>query len=205
MKAENDRLAPTQSESDVPTKDVLKTPTFYLMFVIFAISTASGLMTIAHAAKIAQVQAGWEGGFLLVIVLNLFNMLGRFLGGSMSDKLGRVNTLQLTFAIQAVNMVLFGFYNSVPLIVLGILIQGFNYGTIFATMPSLTADKYGLKNFGSNYGTLFLAWGVGGIIGPMTAAAVFDSSGAYNTAYLIACALSLTSFALAFVLRMKKK
>ena len=193
------------TDHDITTKDMLKTRNFYLLFIIFAISSASGLMIIGHAAKIAQVQIGWEGGFLLVIVLNFFNMLGRFLGGSISDKIGRTNTLKLTFVIQAANMVLFGLYDSVPLIVLGILVQGFNYGTIFAVLPSLTTDLYGYKYFGSNYGTMFLAWGVAGIIGPMTAARVFDSTGAYHTAYLIACGLSLVSLVLVFLLRKPKK
>jgi len=193
------------SENDVSTKDMLKTRNFYLIFATFAISSASGLMIIAHAAIIAEVQVGWQGGFLLVIVLNVFNALGRFLGGSISDRLGRVNTLKLVLAIQAVNMFLFGFYDSVPTIAVGILIQGFCYGTIFASMPTLTSDLYGLKSFGSNYGTVFLAWGIGGIIGPMTAARVFDTTGAYNTAYLIACALSACALILVFLIRVKKR
>ena len=198
-------------EQDFTTKEMMKTRNFYLMFVIFAISTASGLMTIAHAAKIAQVQVGWEGGFLLVIVLNLFNTMGRFGGGAVSDKIGRTSTLKITFAIQAVNMFLFSNYTSVPLIVIGILIQGVCYGTIFACMPALCTDLYGYKNFGPNYGTLFLAWGIGGIIGPMTAASVYDAaslslsaagmSDAYHNAYLIACVLSVISFALVFAIK----
>ena len=209
------KVAATPLDKDFTTKEMLKTRNFYLMFIIFAISTASGLMIIAHAAKIAQVQVGWEGGFLLVIVLNLFNTMGRFLGGSISDKIGRVNTLRLTFAIQAVNMFLFSHYTNVPLIVVGILVQGFCYGTIFANMPALNTDMYGYKNFGHNYGTLFLAWGIGGIIGPMTAARVFDASsislsaaemsGAYNDAYIIACALSVISFALMFAIKRRAK
>jgi Nitrate/nitrite transporter len=217
--ASSEKVAEKESapllDRDFTTIEMLKTRNFYLMFIIFAISTASGLMIIAHAAKIAQVQVGWEGGFLLVIVLNLFNTMGRFLGGSISDKIGRVNTLRLTFAIQAINMFLFSNYTNVPLIVVGILIQGFCYGTIFANMPALNTDMYGYKNFGHNYGTLFLAWGIGGIIGPMTAAHVFDTaslsmaatemSGAYHDAYLIACVLSVISFALMFAIKRRPK
>jgi MFS family permease len=84
------------------------------------------------------------------------------------------------------------------------MIQGFCYGTIFSVMPSLTADLYGLKNFGANYGTIFLAWGVGGIIGPMAAARVFDATGAYSIAYIIACTLTIISLAVAFTIKIKK-
>jgi len=198
-------LPAARAENDVATKDMLKTRNFYLIFSIFAISSASGLMIIAHAAKIAQVQVGWEGGFLLVIVLNLFNTFGRFLGGSISDKIGRANTFKTILIVQALNMFMFGFYVSIPQIALGILIQGLSYGSIFAVMPALTSDLYGLKNFGANYGTIFLAWGIGGIIGPMTGARVYDTTGAYNAAYLIACALSIIALVLVFLLRKPKK
>ena len=194
-----------QSDNDMATRDMFRTGSFYLLFAIFAISSASGLMIIGHAAKIAQVQGGWEGGFILVIALNLFNTGGRFLGGSISDRFGRENTLKLVLVIQALNMFLFGFYANVPTIALGIVVQGFCYGTIFAVMPALTSDLYGLKSFGANYGTVFLAWGIGGIIGPMTAARVYDTIGTYKSAYLIACALSIVSLILISILHWRRK
>jgi MFS family permease len=196
---------PVASAVDLSTKEMMKTANFYKQFVILALSSASGLMIIGHAAKIAQTQIGWEGGFLLVIVLNLLNTAGRFLGGSISDKIGRKNTLKLALIVQAVNMLLFGFYASIPILLVGMIIQGFCYGTIFSVMPSLTSDLYGLKNFGANYGTIFLAWGIGGIIGPMTAARVLDTTGAYNAAYIIACVLSVISLIIVFTLKIKKK
>jgi len=193
------------SDHDMPTRDMFKTRNFYLLFITFAISSASGLMIISQAAKITQVQVGWEGGFLLVIVMSLFNTLGRFLGGTISDKLGRTNTLKIVLVIQAINMFMFGHYASVPMIALGILVQGFCYGSIFSVMPALTSDLYGLKNFGANYGTVFLAWGVGGIIGPMTAARAFDTTGDFYTSYLIACALSIVALVLVFLMRNVKR
>jgi len=196
-----DKPTKTVSGKDVPPGDMLKTPSFYLMFFLFAISSASGLMIIGHAAKIVQIQASWEGGFLLVIVLSIFNTLGRFLGGSISDKIGRTMTLIVILAIQAVNMLLFGVYSSIPTVAIGILAAGFCYGSIFSVMPALTSDLYGLKNFGANYGTVFLAWGIGGIIGPMTAASIFDKTGAYDTSFLIACALSVAALIIVFGIR----
>jgi MFS family permease len=193
------------SDTDLTTGEMLRLPNFYKQAVIFAFSSASGLMIIAHAAKIAQVQIDWEGGFLLVIVLNMLNTSGRFLGGWMSDKLGRLNTLKLVLFIQIINMLLFRFYGSIPIIVMGIMLQGFCYGTIFAVMPSLAADLYGMKNFGANYGCVFFSWGIGGgILGPMTAAKVFDTTGTYNLAYIIACGLTVVSLIIAFTMNVKR-
>jgi len=201
---EAEQPAKRADENGLSTREMVKRREFYLLFATFAISAASGLMIIAHAAKITQVQGGWEGGFLLVIILNFFNTAGRFLGGSLSDRIGCRNTLKLVLIIQAMNMVLFRFYTAIPPIALGIMVQGFCYGTIFAVMPSFTTDLFGFRNFGSNYGTVVLAWGVGGVIGPMTAARVFDVSGDYGAAYYIACVLSLASLALVFALRKRK-
>ena len=84
---------------------------------------------------------------------------------------------------------------------MGILVQGFCYGSIFAVLPALASDLYGLKYFGANYGTIILAWGIGGIIGPMTAASIFDRTGAYTTSFLIACVLSVIALILVFAIR----
>jgi len=203
-KKEEEAEAVPVSDNDLTTREMLKTGNFYKQFLIFALSSASGLMIIGHAAKIAQAQIGWEGGFLLVIVLNLFNTAGRFLGGSISDKIGRLNTLKLTLIVQAINMLLFTVYGSIPTLAIGILITGFCYGTIFSVMPSLTADLYGLKHFGANYGSIFLAWGIGGIIGPMSAARVFDATGAYYFAYIIACGLTILALLILFTFKGKK-
>ncbi|MCL1829244.1 MAG: OFA family MFS transporter [Oscillospiraceae bacterium] len=204
-RAEKAETPARQTEGrDISSKEMLKTSGFWLMFAIFAFSSSSGLMIIAHAAKIAQVQAGWEGGFLLVIVLNLFNMAGRFLGGAISDKIGRLPTLRIILAVQALNMALFGSYSAVFGMAAGIAAVGFCYGTVFAVMPTLTADLFGLLNFGSNYGTLYLAWGIGGIIGPMAGAVIYDATFAYSAAYIIAGALSAVSLVLAFALRKAK-
>jgi sugar phosphate permease len=192
-------------ETEITTKDMLKTPKFYLMFFTFALSTASGLMVIANAAGIAKEQANWENGFWLAIILNIFNAAGRFLGGSISDKLGRTTTLKMALILQGANLLLFRYYTSIPLLILGIVLQGFCYGTIFSVMPTLTSDMFGLKNFGANYGTLFLAWGISGIIGPMPAAWIFDKAGEYGAAYIIACVLTAVSLALTFAIRKTKK
>lgn len=74
---------------------------------------------IVHAAIIARTQIHWEGGFLLVVLLALLNTLGRILGGAVSDKIGRINTLRIIFAMQAINMLLFNFDDSIALLALG--------------------------------------------------------------------------------------
>lgn len=173
---------------------MLKSANFYKLWVMFVFSASAGLMIIGHAATIAKIQVNWEGGYILVILLAIFNTLGRLLGGSISDYIGRINLMRIIFAAQAVNMLLFMTYKSLPLLAIGVAVAGMCYGAGFSVFPATTLDYYGNKNFGANYGLMFTAWGVGGVIGPMMAAAIVDATKTYNTAYFVACALMFVSF-----------
>ncbi|MBP1626413.1 MAG: major facilitator family transporter [Holophagaceae bacterium] len=189
---------------DTDWKGMLKSFDFYKLWFMFAFSSSAGLMVIGHAAKIAKIQVQWEKGFLLLIFLAIFNAGGRFLGGSLSDKIGRVNLMRIIFVVQALNMLFFKNFLSIPLLALGVALAGLCYGASFSVFPAATADKYGMKNFGANYGVIFTAWGLGGIIGPMTAAAIVDSTKSYNMAYLVSCALLVVALLISFTLKTAK-
>ena len=189
---------------DADWRGMLKSFYFYKLWFMFAFSSSAGLMIIGHAAKIAKIQVHWEKGFLLLIFLAVFNAGGRFLGGSLSDKIGRINLMRIIFVVQALNMVFFKTFLSIPLLALGVALAGLCYGASFSVFPAATADKYGMKNFGSNYGVIFTAWGLGGIIGPMTAAAIVDSTKSYNMAYLVSCALLVVALLISFTLKAGK-
>ena len=167
---------------DYSLKEMLRTLNFYKLWIMLAFSSAAGLMVMGHLSTIAKVQIGWEAGFVLVILIAIFNAIGRVLGGIISDKIGRINLMKIIFILQALNMFLFSYYLNVGFLTIGVMIAGFTYGACCSVFPAITTDIYGVKNFGTNYGVVFTAWGVGGIIGPMTAAAIFDASGNYNAA-----------------------
>jgi OFA family oxalate/formate antiporter-like MFS transporter len=96
--------------------------------------------------------------------------------GTVSDTLGRKASLTLMLGIQGVIMLLF-FYmgGSVALLYLGAALIGFNFGGNFALFPAATADYFGNKNVGRNYGWMFTAYGVGGIVGPIMAGRFRDT------------------------------
>lgn len=192
-----------KKSNDFTWKEMMKTATFYKLWFMLAFSSSAGLMIIGHVSNIAKTQVNWQGGFILVILLSIFNTLGRILGGTLSDKIGRVNLLKLVFIIQGINMFLFIYYSSVGLLSIGVAIAGLCYGAGFSVFPAAVTDLYGIKNFGINYGIVYTGWGVGGIIGPMTAAAIFDSTNNYNTAYIVAGILLVISTIIAFTFRYK--
>jgi len=186
---------------DTDWSGMLKSDDFYKLWIMFAFSSTTGLMIIGHAANIAKIQVGWEKGFLLLIFLAVFNASGRLLGGTVSDKIGRINLMRIIFIVQAINMLLFRTLLTIPLLALGVALAGLCYGASFSVFPAATADRYGMKSFGANYGVIFTAWGLGGIIGPMTAAMILDSTRSYNLAYLVAFSLLMVALLISFTFK----
>jgi MFS family permease len=201
------KAGPSAVSTPVPDKglrDVFKSSSFYRLWIMFMFSSSAGLMIIAHAANIAKFQISWEGGFYMVILLAVFNAAGRILGGLVSDKIGRINLMRIIFGLQAVNMLVFSFYSSIALLAVGIAVAGLCYGAGFSVFPASVMDLFGMKNFGVNYGLIMTGWGLGGVIGPMTAAAVFDANKNYGMAYIIAGILLVVTFFITFTFRQKK-
>jgi len=92
----------------------------------------------------------------------------------------------IAFGLQAVNMFVFALFNSIPLLIAGTAIAGLAYGSIFSLFPAITADFFGIKNLGVNYGIIFTGWGVAGVIGPIIGGRVADMTGTYNGSYIVA-------------------
>jgi len=181
--------AQSTASVDFTWQEMFKTKCFRLLFVMYLLSSSVGLMIIGNIAKIAQTQIGIANTAFIVSFLAITNTSGRILGGYMSDKIGRINALFIVFALQALNMVCFVFYQSLGALIFGVILVGFNYGTLLSVFPSLTADLYGLKNFGSNYGMIFLAWGLAGVIAPMIADVIYYITGNFNIAYIISAVM----------------
>ena len=176
----------THHTSDFRWQDMIKTRPFILLWITYLMSATAGLMLIGHIASIALVQANWHAGFILVVVLAIFNATGRVSGGFLSDKVGRTNAMLIAFSLQAVNMFVFAMFNSIPLLIMGTAVAGLAYGAIFSLFPAITADFFGIKNLGVNYGIIFTGWGVAGVIGPIIGGRVADLTGAYNGSYIVA-------------------
>lgn len=196
------KAAPARREID--WAEMISTPQFWMLWVILALTASAGLMIIAHLATIAKLQAKTEWGYIAVVTLALFNTSGRLVGGFFSDKIGRSRTMILFFVLQAINMFLFKNYNTPSLLLFGAAFTGVCYGTIFPLFPATTADFYGMKNLGVNYGFVFTAFGVAGALGPIMAGKIVDATKSYNNAYLVCAVLLIVGAALAVFLRAPK-
>lgn len=180
---------------------VLRTSQFYRLWLMFILAASAGLMIIAHVAIIAKEQAHWEWGFVPVVLLAIFNSCGRVLSGIVSDRIGRTQTMMLAFLLQACNMFAFSHYTSSALLVFGSAFTGLCYGGIFTLMPAATADFYGVKNLGVNYGFLFTGFGVAGVFGPLVGGKIRDLTGSYATSYTISALMLVAGTVLAYTTR----
>jgi MFS family permease len=195
MKQANTGISPAASSAsaDFTWKEMLGTNRFRMMFLMFVLASSVASMSTGNMTKIAETQANISDAAILAIIVSflaLTNTLGRVLGGQMSDKIGRINALFVVFVLQMLNMAAFAFYQNLPSLFLGIILVGFCFGTLVSVIPALCADQYGLKNFGLNYGILFLSWGLAGVIAPIIANIFFDATGSFNIAYII-CAVMM--------------
>jgi MFS family permease len=182
-------------------QQMLKTWPFYVIWVMFVLSSSAGVMMIGHLASIATKQAGIVNSAYIVSLLAISNASGRVGGGILSDTIGRRNTLMVVFTTQAINMLCFAAYTTMPLIFLGTVVAGFSYGSLMSVYPSITSDNWGMKSYGANYGVLYTAWGVSGVVGPLIAGWAVDKTGTYAMAYTISAALLGVALVLGAILK----
>ncbi len=186
---------------DFTPTEVLQTPQFYMVIIAFMLATAAGLMIIPYA-KVLGLSGGLstEVATYGVMVIAMFNSFGRLFWGSVSDKLGRKNTL-LILTLMATASILFVSAAQSYLILVLIGIVAFSYGGFLGTFPALTADFWGIKNMGTNYGMILLGFGIGAVASPFIAGYVKDLTHGFYWAFIIASAASFAGFLLILFLK----
>ncbi|HUV35396.1 MAG TPA: OFA family MFS transporter [Patescibacteria group bacterium] len=207
---------------DLTSGEMLRTPQYYMLWVMFIGSALAGLMVIycirlfgidalqssgiAGDYKVAGVMAGTAMAWYAIL-----NGLGRIFWGTVSDKIGRKLALILMCAFQGVIMLLFfKMGQSFAGLVIGACIIGFNFGGNFALFPAATADFFGNKNVGTNYGWVFSAYGVAGIAGPQVAGYFKDAAkggdvGAWWMPFVIAACSCFVAAVIGLMLRPTRK
>jgi OFA family oxalate/formate antiporter-like MFS transporter len=173
--------------------EMLRTRTFYFMWMGYALGCAAGLMVISQLipfAKSVGIAAGALSTMTLVVGA-LGNASGRILSGWLSDRLGRINVLRVMVAISMVAMpALYAAKSNVGLLYAAVFIVYWCYGTQLSVNGVAAAEFWGTKNAGINYGILFTAWGVAGIIGPRIGGVLYDRFHNYQGAFLVAALLA---------------
>ena len=203
-------LPPRKAPRDYTPTEILKTPTFYLLWLLFFIGSGAGLMVIGSVAGMAKKSLG-EMAFLAVAIMAVGNAGGRIVAGLLSDRIGRARTLFVMLACQALMMFaaipIVGSKTTSPVVlVLLATFIGFNYGTNLSLFPSFAKDLWGLKNFGTNYGVLFSAWGVGGfVMGRVSEMLQARSAGSFDSCFIAAGLCLILAAALALKIKTREQ
>jgi len=181
--------------------DMIKTSQFWILWLMYAFGSATGLMLIGIAKPLGTMALG-EAAFWVVVMLSIGNASGRVLAGYVSDKIGRQWTMFGAYVLQACMVLSLVFVqNNAAVLLLILTIAGANYGANLAIFPSVTKDYFGLKEFGLNYGVMFTAWGAGGLVLPRINGMIIDATGAPKITFVIAGVLMIIAALLTFVSR----
>ncbi len=145
------------------SSEMLKTPQYYMITITFMLACMAGLMMIGLASQIAVAKGiAAEVAAVGVMIISIANSLGRLFWGWLSDKTGRKNTIFALLVITAVLILVVNFVSGYWIFVL-IGAIGFAYGGYLGTFPAITADYFGTKNIGMNYGVVLLGFGAGAV------------------------------------------
>ena len=194
--------AGSPTKLDWTPNEIIGNGQFYVLWLIYLFGAGAGLMIIGQAVPIGLEVAKLERGVAAAGLgtMALLNGLGRLVHGSISDKIGRKNTVILCFAEYLVAfLLLLPNADTFTKWLVGICIVGFSYGGYLAVMPSITADYFGTKSLGANYGYLFTAWGVAGVCGPFMIDAIKTSTGAFTNAMYYISAACVAGIVLVFI------
>ena len=194
--------APSEAVARTP-REMLRTPQFYLLWLMLFLNVTAGILVIGNAVPIMQeltsaapaMVAATYGG------VALFNALGRFFWGAVSDRIGCGRAFGLIFGIQVLVFGTLGGFHSLVAVAAAYAIVLLCFGGGFGTMPSFIAQYFGARHMGANYGAILTAWGAAGIVGPLFAAHVKDATGSYGGALLPVACMLLAAVLLPVVIR----
>lgn len=192
--------------------ETIKKPQFWMLWGMFILTAAAGLFTIGNYKVFGQqpdnlTTLADKDGFLTLMgsIAALFNGLGRVAWGYLADKIGYKKTMYAMFGTQAILMILLPFVGgSAALFFIVVNLIYFCFGGNFSLYPTATADTFGVKNLGPNYGIVFTAYGIAGVSGALLATALRANIG-FLGVFIIMGVFSMGAIALAYFLKPPKR
>lgn len=171
--------------------EMLRKPIFWLLFIMMTMMSTSGLMVISQMGAFAKDFGVHEATVFGLAALPLALTIDRFANGLtrpffgwVSDRIGRENTMFIAFGMEGIAMTVWLLTTHNP--VLFVLLSGvvfFGWGEIFSLFPSILTDTFGTRHATTNYGFLYMAQGVGSVLGGPLAALLHDASGSWTPVF----------------------
>ncbi len=181
--------SPEYTGYEFPFKAMLQTPQFWMMWTQFILILCGGFSIIVHLRPLAlELGLSPAAATSLVAIISLSNLSGRFFLSPLSDAIGRLKSFTLVGVLMASATAaapLAAILNIPGLLYFSAIVGGVAFGGYLGLSPAFTADSWGMKNVGVNYGAMLSAWGIASFIGPYFTGLIRDSVGSYNPAYFI--------------------
>ncbi|MBN1197218.1 MAG: OFA family MFS transporter [Candidatus Aminicenantes bacterium] len=188
-------------EREFTSRNMLRTPQYYMILLTFVFGAGAGLMSIGlmklfpmvalTARGMDSASASAIAGTAMAVFFSLANGLGRIVWGAICEKLGVRISIAAMMAAQGIMVLVFPLMaGTKTLLYVGAAMIGFNFGGNFALFPMITAETFGTRSVGQNYGWVFLAYGIGGIAGPIMGGKLGDLDN-FPLAFTICGALCL--------------
>jgi len=186
---------PTRVANSAETSpaDMLRTPVFWLLFVMMTMMSTGGLMVISQFAAFSRafgvadvVVLGFAALPLALTVDRITNGLTRPFFGWVSDRIGRENTMGIAFLLEAAAIFALLYFRDDALVF--VIMSGvvfFGWGEIFSLFPSTLTDTFGTRNATTNYGFLYMAQGVGSVLGGPVAALIYAAAGSWLPVFAV--------------------
>lgn len=194
--------APQETEAfiagskDYTIIEAMKTPQFYILVIWMLFGAASGLMVISVAANIGMTLVGLSlaAAGNAVVTISLFNAAGRLFWGGISDKFGRIPSVMMIFILLALAMTFMGIIPMTYItFLLATCVVGFCFGGTAALFPTITAEWFGTKNVGNNYGAIFLFYGIAALFAPRLSIAL-----GFENAFLVGAIIAAIAVVICF-------
>jgi OFA family oxalate/formate antiporter-like MFS transporter len=184
--------------------EALRTPQWYMLTAILALNVTCGIAFISQAADAAEEVAGVSAvtAASMVGILGLFNGGGRVFWAWLSDHIGRMRAFLGMLGLQAICFFILPHAAAFALFAILAALVYLAYGGGFGTMPATAADYFGTPNAGAIYGAMIVAWSIGGVVGPLLLAALYESSGSYTLAFTVIAIIAVVSLVLPLITKM---
>jgi MFS transporter, OFA family, oxalate/formate antiporter len=186
------------------TGEMLRTPQFYTMYVMFVLMSTGGLLVTAQAGPIARTWGYTAGALALAASLSpLANGASRIFWGWASDKIGRETAMVTAFVLQAVCLLLVLGLGQISggWFAFALVLVYFTWGEIYSLFPATSADYFGTRHATSNYAVLYTAKGVASIIGGWFGALLYEQFGTWSVGFYGSAVMALVAAAMAYGLR----
>lgn len=196
---------PAGGETGMTRGEMVRTGTFYLTVATFTCGLTAGVIVISQASPILQQTLSYTSAqaAAFVSVISACNMAGRFLWGSISDRIGIRNTMAIVFLLCVAAMLALGVAGGQTLVLAAMGLAASCYGGFSSMLTPLTAQLFGQKHLAENYGVMYIVFGAASLIGPSLAVG-FKTAGGYTGAFLTAAGLAGVGLILSRMIRNRR-